>query len=120
VAADHQNKPDVGTAIARHWFDVDHVDMVIDMPNSAVALAVQQVAREEHRVTINLSAASTELTGEQCSPTGMHWVSVIASEAWRSRARAPYFVGRLWIATPPRGGSRRQYWVCFRSGRNRR
>jgi len=75
VVADHQNKPDVGTAIARHWFDVDHVDMVIDMPNSAVALAVQQVAREEHRVSINLSAASTELTGKQCSPTGMHWVS---------------------------------------------
>lgn len=75
VVADHQNKPDVGTAIARHWFDVDHVDMVIDMPNSAVALAVQQVAREEHRVSINLSAASTELTGKQCSSTGMHWVS---------------------------------------------
>jgi branched-chain amino acid transport system substrate-binding protein len=75
VVADHQNKPDVGTAVARHWFTEDHVDMVIDMPNSAVALAVQQVAREEHRVTINLSAATTELTGKQCSPTGMHWVS---------------------------------------------
>jgi branched-chain amino acid transport system substrate-binding protein len=75
VVADHQNKPDVGTAIARRWFSEDHVDMVIDMPNSAVALAVQQVARDEHRVTINLSAASTELTGKQCSPTGMHWVS---------------------------------------------
>ena len=47
----------------------------MDMPNSAVALAVQQVARDEHRITINLSAASTELTGKQCSPTGMHWVS---------------------------------------------
>ena len=75
VFADHLNKPDVGTALARQWFAVDHVDMVMDMPNSAVALAVQQVARDEHRITINLSAASTELTGKQCSPTGMHWVS---------------------------------------------
>ena len=75
VFADHLNKPDVGTALARQWFAVEHVDMIIDMPNSAVALAVQQVAREEHRITINLSAASTELTGKQCSPTGIHWVS---------------------------------------------
>jgi len=75
IAADHQNKPDIGAAIARRWFDVEHVDMAIDMPNSAVALVVQQIAREAHRVSINLSAASTDLTGKACSPTGMHWVS---------------------------------------------
>jgi branched-chain amino acid transport system substrate-binding protein len=75
IAADHQNKPDNGAAIARRWFDVEHVDMAIDMPNSAVALVVQQIAREAHRVSINLSAASTDLTGKACSPTGMHWVS---------------------------------------------
>ena len=69
IAADHQNKPDNGAAIARRWFDVEHVDMAIDMPNSAVALVVQQIAREAHRVSINLSAASTDLTGNGCSPT---------------------------------------------------
>lgn len=75
VSADHQNKPDVGSAIAREWFSVGQVDMIIDMPNSAVALAVQQVAREAGRITINSGAASTDLTGKSCSPTGIHWTS---------------------------------------------
>ncbi|WP_345893016.1 ABC transporter substrate-binding protein [Roseomonas acroporae] len=75
VSGDHQNRPDVGGALARRWFDVDGVDMVTDMPNSAVALAVQQIARERNRVSINTSAVSPELTGRACSPTGFHWVS---------------------------------------------
>ena len=75
IFADHQNKPDVGGATARRWIDTDRVDMIIDMPNSAVALAVQQIGRERNRVIINTSAASTELTGRQCSPVGFHWVS---------------------------------------------
>jgi branched-chain amino acid transport system substrate-binding protein len=74
VGGDHQNKPDVGGALARRWIDTDRVDMVIDMPNSAVALAVQQVGRERSRIIINTSAATTELTGRQCSPVGFHWV----------------------------------------------
>src|SRR5215217_4368433 len=74
VGGDHQNKPDVGGALARRWVDTDRVDMVIDMPNSAVALAVQQVGRERNRIVINTSAATTELTGRQCSPVGFHWV----------------------------------------------
>jgi branched-chain amino acid transport system substrate-binding protein len=75
VYADHQNKPDVGSAIAREWFSVGQVDMVIDMPNSAVALAVQQVARDVGKVCINSSASTTDLTGKSCSPTGLHWTS---------------------------------------------
>ena len=75
IFADHQNKPDVGGATARRWIDTDRVDMIIDMPNSAVALAVQQIGRERNRVIINTSADSTELTGRQCSPVGFHWVS---------------------------------------------
>jgi branched-chain amino acid transport system substrate-binding protein len=75
VGGDHQNKPDVGGALARRWIDTDRVDMVIDMPNSSVALAVQQVGRERNRIIINTGAASTELTGRQCSPVGFHWVS---------------------------------------------
>ncbi|WP_149537743.1 ABC transporter substrate-binding protein [Siccirubricoccus phaeus] len=74
VGGDHQNKPDVGAALARRWVDTDRVDMVIDMPNSAVALAVQQVGRERNRIIINTSAVTTELTGRQCSPVGFHWV----------------------------------------------
>ena len=73
--ADHQNKPDIGSAIAREWFAIGQVDMVIDMPNSSVALAVQQVAREAGRISINSGAATTDLTGKACSPTGMHWTS---------------------------------------------
>jgi len=75
VGGDHQNKPDVGGALARRWIDTERVDMIIDMPNSAVALAVQQIGRERNRIIINTSAASTELTGKQCSPVGFHWVS---------------------------------------------
>jgi branched-chain amino acid transport system substrate-binding protein len=75
VGGDHQNKPDVGGALARRWVDTDRVDMVIDMPNSSVALAVQQVGRERNRIIINASASTTELTGRQCSPVGFHWVS---------------------------------------------
>src|SRR3712207_2773602 len=75
IGGDHQNKPDVGGALARRWIDTERVDMIADMPNSAVALAVQQVGRERNRIVINASAASTELTGRQCSPVGFHWVS---------------------------------------------
>jgi branched-chain amino acid transport system substrate-binding protein len=73
VGADHQNKPDVGASIARQWFDVDKVDVILDVPNSGVALAVNQVAREKNKVFINSGAASSDLTGKQCSPNTVHW-----------------------------------------------
>ena len=75
VGGDHQNKPDIGGALARRWIDTDRVDMIIDMPNSSVALAVQQVGRVRNRIIINSSASTTELTGRQCSPVGFRWVS---------------------------------------------
>ena len=75
LSADHQNKPDVGSAIARKWFDVDGVDMITDLPASPVALAVQEIGRERSRIIINTSAATTELTGKACAPFGFHWVS---------------------------------------------
>ena len=81
VYADHQNKPDIGSAIAREWFSVGQVDVVVDMPNSGVALAVQQIAREAGRVSINSSASTTELTGKSCSPTGLHWTSDAYAQA---------------------------------------
>ncbi|MGE3291251.1 MAG: ABC transporter substrate-binding protein [Geminicoccaceae bacterium] len=73
VFADHQNKPDVGSNIARQWYDVDQVDMIVDVPNSAVALAVNEVTREKNKVFLNSGAASSALTGDKCSPNTVHW-----------------------------------------------
>lgn len=74
VSADHQHKTDVGSAIVRRWFDVEGVDVVADMPNSAVALAVQQIAKDKNKIALFATAATTELTGKQCSPNGVQWV----------------------------------------------
>lgn len=73
VFADHQNKPDIGAAIARKWFDTEGVDMVVDFPNSGVALAVQEIARTKKKIAIYSTAAATELSGKACSPTGFQW-----------------------------------------------
>jgi branched-chain amino acid transport system substrate-binding protein len=73
MSGDHQNKPDIGAQLARRWFDVDNVDMVIDFPNSGVALAVREVARDKKKVAIFSTAGSTDLTGKACSPTGFQW-----------------------------------------------
>ena len=73
LAADHQNKADIGLQTARAWFDVDGVDMIVDVPNSAVVLAVQQLAKEKNRVLIVSAGGTADLTGKACSPTGIHW-----------------------------------------------
>jgi branched-chain amino acid transport system substrate-binding protein len=73
ISADHQNKPDVGGAIARQWYDNDGVDAIVDVPTSSVALAVQDVARERKKVFLISGAASSDLTGKACSPTAVHW-----------------------------------------------
>lgn len=73
ISADHQNKPDVGAAIARRWFDAEGVDMVIDLPNSAVALAVSDIGKEKNKVVIGSGAGTAALTGAKCSPNFVHW-----------------------------------------------
>src|SRR6186713_493451 len=73
ISADHQNKPDVGSAIARQWYDVDKVDVIVDTPNSGVALAVNQITRDKKKAFINSGAASSDLTGKACSPNTVHW-----------------------------------------------
>lgn len=73
LSADHQNKPDIGAAIARKWFEIDGVDMVTDFPNSGVALAVQTIAREKKKIAIYSTAAAMDLQGKACSPTGFQW-----------------------------------------------
>ncbi len=73
VNADHQNKADVGSGIARQWYDVDKVDLIVDTPNSGVALAVNQITKEKNKVFLISGAASSDLTGAQCSPNTVHW-----------------------------------------------
>jgi len=73
VSADHQNKPDVGAGIARRWLDVEGVDMIVDLPNSAVALAVGEIVREKNKVAIGSGAGTALLTGARCSPNFVHW-----------------------------------------------
>jgi branched-chain amino acid transport system substrate-binding protein len=73
ISGDHQNKPDIGTAIARQWFDVEKVDVIVDVPNSGVALAVNNVIKEKNAVYINSGAATSDLTNAQCSPNTVHW-----------------------------------------------
>jgi branched-chain amino acid transport system substrate-binding protein len=73
ISGNHQNKPDIGAELVRQWFDVDKVDLIIDVPNSAVALAVNQVVKERNKVLIVNGAASSDLTGKACTPNTVHW-----------------------------------------------
>ncbi len=73
ISGDHQNKPDIGAGLARQWFDRDAVDMIVDVPNSAVALAVAGVCREKDKAYINSPAMIADLTGKSCAPTTVHW-----------------------------------------------
>src|SRR5919106_4094956 len=74
IVADHQNKADLGSTIARQWIDTEAVDVITDVPNSAVALAVQEVTRDKNRIFLMSGPASTRLTGDACAPTGFHWM----------------------------------------------
>ena len=73
VGADHQNKPDVGSTVARTWLDVDKVDVIVDVPTSSVALAINQIVRDKNKVFLNSGAATSDLTGKACSPNTIHW-----------------------------------------------
>ncbi len=73
ISADHQNKPDIGSNIARQWYDQDGVDAILDVPTSSVALAVADISAQMNKVFINSGAGSTDLTGAHCQPTTIHW-----------------------------------------------
>jgi branched-chain amino acid transport system substrate-binding protein len=73
ISGDHQNKPDIGTNIANQWFDVDKVDMIVDVPNSGVALAVSAVAANKNKLFIVSGAAASDLTGAKCNANTIHW-----------------------------------------------
>jgi branched-chain amino acid transport system substrate-binding protein len=74
VSADHQNKPDVGSQIARQWYDSDGVDAIVDVPTSSVALAVSEVTKQKGKAFIDTGAATSDLTGKACSPNTVHWL----------------------------------------------
>ncbi len=73
VFADHQNKPDVGSNVVRQWYDVDKVDVVVDVPTSSVALAVNNITKEKNKVFLVSGAATSDLTGKACTPNTIHW-----------------------------------------------
>jgi branched-chain amino acid transport system substrate-binding protein len=73
VSADHQNKPDVGSSVVRTWIDVDKVDVIVDVPTSSVALAVNEIVRDKNKVFLVSGAAASDLTGAKCTPNTIHW-----------------------------------------------
>src|SRR5438067_216516 len=73
VSADHLNKPDVGSSIARQWYDTDKVDVIVDVPTSSIALAINEITKEKKKVFLVSGAASSDLTGKACSPNTIHW-----------------------------------------------
>ena len=73
ISGDHQNKPDIGTQLANQWYDVEKVDMIVDVPNSGVALAINQVTRDKNKVFVGSGPATSDLTGPKCSPNTVHW-----------------------------------------------
>ena len=81
IFADHQNKPDVGASVARQWLDRDGVDVVLDVPTSSVALAVNTVVREKNKVYLNSGGGTSDLTGPQCSPNLVHWTYDTVSQS---------------------------------------
>jgi branched-chain amino acid transport system substrate-binding protein len=97
IVGDHQNKPDVASAIARRWFDVDGVNAVAELTNSAVALAVQQMAKEQGKITLFTGPATTRLTNEDCSPTGFHWAFDTYSQAAGTARAVVAEGGKSWF-----------------------
>ena len=99
VSADHSNKPDVGSAIARKWYDQDGVDAIIGVGSSSVALAIRSYTREKGKLDIYTTTGTSDLTGSACSPTGFHWMhdtyalaKVIATAGIRSGGDTWYLV----------------------------
>lgn len=97
ISADHQNKPDIGSNIARQWFDVDGVNAILDVPTSSVALAVADITADNNGVFLISGAGSTALTREQCRPTSVHWTYDTASLANGTGAALTNAGGKKWF-----------------------
>jgi len=97
IGADHQNKPDIGSSVAREWYDTGKVDVIADVPTSSVALAVQRITKDKDRVFLMSGTAASDLTGPACSPNGIHWtydtyaLSKVAGKAMVARGEDTWF-----------------------------
>jgi branched-chain amino acid transport system substrate-binding protein len=97
ISADHQNKPDVGVAIARNWYDNEKVDAIFDLPTSSIALPVAALTRDKNKIMMNSGAGSSDLTGVACSPNTVHWtydtyaLSNVAGKAMVKRGEDTWF-----------------------------
>jgi branched-chain amino acid transport system substrate-binding protein len=97
ISADHQNKPDVGVAIARNWYDNEKVDAIFDVPTSSVALPISALTREKNKIHINSGGGSSDITGVACSPNTVHWtydtyaLSNVAGKAMVKRGEDTWF-----------------------------
>jgi len=109
VSADHLNKPDVASTIARGWFERDNVDAVLDLTTSAVALAVREVAQSKNRAMLVASASSPELTGKDCSPITVHWgFDSYANSVTAAKATVAAGMNSWFFITGDNAGSRAQ------------
>ncbi|MFX0546493.1 ABC transporter substrate-binding protein [Roseovarius sp. S1116L3] len=97
ISADHQNKPDVGSNIARQWYDVDGVTAIVDVPTSSVALAVADITAEANGVLLDSGAGSTSLTRDQCQPTTVHWTYDTAALANGTGGAVTNAGGKKWF-----------------------
>jgi branched-chain amino acid transport system substrate-binding protein len=97
IGADHQNKPDIGSNIARQWYDTGQVDAIVDVPTSSIALAVQQITKEKNKVFLMSGPGASDLTGPACSPNGIHWtydtyaLSQVGGKAMVARGEDTWF-----------------------------
>nr|WP_306265569.1 ABC transporter substrate-binding protein [Pararhizobium sp. IMCC3301] len=97
ISADHQNKPDIGSNIARQWYDEEGINAILDVPTSSVALAVADITAEKNGVLIDSGAGSTALTREQCRPTTIHWTYDTAALANGTGAAMTNAGGKKWF-----------------------
>src|SRR5262245_42960352 len=98
VVGDHQNKPDVATAIAQRWFDVEGVDAVVDLPHTGVVLALRNIADAKKRILMVSVAASAQITGKSCSPYFTHWTDdTYALANGTARVIARTYPGASWF-----------------------
>jgi len=97
VSADHQNKPDIASNIAREWLDAENVDAILDVPTSSAALAVAEIVANAGKVFLNSGAATTDLTGAQCQPTTIHWTYDTAALANGTGKAVTEAGGKKWF-----------------------
>ena len=97
VTADHQNKPDLATAIARRWYDTEGVDMITELTTSSVALAVQELSKEKKKIDIVVGAATSRITGDACTPYSFHWAYDTRALAVGTGGALVEFGGDTWF-----------------------